>query len=302
MQLAETDIRLLRVFWVVANKGGFTAAELTLGKSKSAISADISALETRLGLKLCQRGRSGFELTPEGAKIYEAVGALLDHLDQFRDRVNQAKGHLSGTFSLYVTDNIVTNSASRIIEALAVFTRHYPEVFIDLVSAPADVIEQAVLDGRARLGISGMPRLEPTLDLQPLFKEQLHLYCGNLHPLFNVPDSAITPETLADHKVIAVSAGVTGPQWPVWLEKLRFAARAGSIDARTILLLTGEYLGFLPHEYAEPWVRDGRLRALAPDRLVLGNIFYLMAKRGAPASQIAKQFSSVLNEQFLTKE
>jgi LysR family transcriptional regulator, transcriptional activator for bauABCD operon len=67
-QLAETDLRLLRVFHTVAEKGGFTAAEVTLGKSKSAISADVSALESRLGVTLCQRGRGGFSLTSEGGR------------------------------------------------------------------------------------------------------------------------------------------------------------------------------------------------------------------------------------------
>lgn len=293
-QLAETDLRLLRVFWTVADKGGFTAAETSLGKSKSAISADVSALETRLGLILCQRGRAGFALTAEGMQVRDAIGQLLADLGQFRDRVNQARGRLSGTLSLHVTDNIVTYGDSPLVRVLAAFSRQHPEVFLNLVSAPPDAVEQAVLDGRASLGVSVLPRLVPTLDLLPLFEERLHLYCGDRHPLFAIADAAITPETIAGHRMVEVSAGATGPFWPVWREKLRFSARAGSIDARAVLLLTGEYLGFLPPDYAEPWVREGRMRALAPDRLVLGNTFYLMTRRGTPPGLIAERFRSML--------
>lgn len=92
--VSEIDLRLLRVFHTVAEQGGFSAAEITLGKSKSSISLDISALETRLGITLCLRGRSGFALTDEGREVLEATHALFLNLEQFRQQVNQASGML----------------------------------------------------------------------------------------------------------------------------------------------------------------------------------------------------------------
>lgn len=296
-QLAETDLRLLRVFWTVAEKGGFTAAEVALGKGKSAISADVAALETRLGLTLCSRGRAGFALTPEGRQVRDAIGRLLTDLDQFRDRVNQARGRLAGTLALFITDNIVTYDESPLMRGLARFARDYPEVYLHLTSAPADAVEQAVLEGRAALGVSVLPRLAPALDLLPLFAESLHLYCGDRHPLFTAEDAAITPESLAGYRVVEVSAGATGPFWPLWQAGMTFAAHAGSIDARALLLLTGAFLGFLPPDYAAPWVRQGRMRALAPARLTLTNEFHLLSRRGAAPSLIAERFRAILTEE-----
>jgi LysR family transcriptional regulator, transcriptional activator for bauABCD operon len=66
--VGEIDLRLLRVFMAVADHGGFAAAEVALGKNKSAISMDIANLEARLGSRLCQRGRGGFSLTDEGRR------------------------------------------------------------------------------------------------------------------------------------------------------------------------------------------------------------------------------------------
>jgi DNA-binding transcriptional LysR family regulator len=293
-QLAETDLRLLRVFRTVAEKGGFTAAEVTLGKSKSAISADVSALETRLGLTLCQRGRGGFALTAEGAQVRDAIERLLADLDSFRDRVNQARGRLSGTLTLHVTDNIVTYGDSPLVRVLGDFARRHPEVFVHIASAPASEVEQAVLDGRAAIGVSVLPRLVPALDLVPLFEETLHLFCGDRHPLFATPPERLTPEELGRHRVVEVSAGATGPLWPIWREQLRFSAHAGSIDARAVLLLTGEFLGFLPPAYAEPWVRQGMMRALNPDRLHLSNVFHVMTRRATPPGLIAEEFKAML--------
>jgi DNA-binding transcriptional LysR family regulator len=293
-QLAETDLRLLRVFRAVAEKGGFTAAEVSLGKSKSAISADVSALETRLGLTLCKRGRGGFALTAEGVQVRDATLSLLADLDRFRDRVNLARGRLSGTLTLHVTDNIVTYGDSPLVRVLGEFARRHPEVFIHIASAPASEVEQAVLDGRAAV----LPRLVPALDLVPLFQETLHLFCGARHPLFDVPTDRLTPEAIGQHRVVEVSAGATGPLWPIWREQLRMSAHAGSIDARAILLLSGAFLGFLPPDYAAPWVRQGQMRALNPERLYLTNVFHVMTRRATPPGLIAEEVKTLLIEAY----
>jgi len=67
-QVSDFDIRLLRIFRSVVECGGFSAAETVLGIGRSAISQQMSDLEQRVGLRLCQRGRAGFSLTEEGAR------------------------------------------------------------------------------------------------------------------------------------------------------------------------------------------------------------------------------------------
>ncbi len=66
-QLSDTDLRLLKIYRKVVECGGFSAAEIALQISRAAISMAMNDLETRLGLRLCQRGRGGFALTEEGA-------------------------------------------------------------------------------------------------------------------------------------------------------------------------------------------------------------------------------------------
>src|SRR5450432_1060626 len=61
--LSEGDIRLLRVFAKVVEAGGFSAAQIELNVSQSTISTHMTALEQRLRVRLCERGRSGFRLT-----------------------------------------------------------------------------------------------------------------------------------------------------------------------------------------------------------------------------------------------
>ena len=83
-QLADTDLRLLRVFKSVVDCGGMASAELELNIAMSTISRHVKDLETRLGLVLCRRGRGGFALTPEGQQVYAATEHLLAATEAFR--------------------------------------------------------------------------------------------------------------------------------------------------------------------------------------------------------------------------
>src|SRR5450830_28385 len=87
-QLTDMDIRLLRVFKSVVECGGMAAAELELNIGTSTVSRHVKDLETRLGLTLCRRGRSGFALTPEGQQIYTETLRLLAGAEAFRASVD----------------------------------------------------------------------------------------------------------------------------------------------------------------------------------------------------------------------
>jgi hypothetical protein len=54
------DLHLLRLFVTVVEAGGFSAAQGVLGLSQPSISQQMAKLETRLGYRLCSRGKGGF--------------------------------------------------------------------------------------------------------------------------------------------------------------------------------------------------------------------------------------------------
>lgn len=105
MALDSLDVRLLRIFVTIVEAGGFAAAQGELNLSLSTISNHISALESRLGLILCQRGRSGFRLTEEGRAVYEEAKRLFGTIDQFDIRMKGLQHRLNGTLSVGLIDN-----------------------------------------------------------------------------------------------------------------------------------------------------------------------------------------------------
>tara|TARA_Y100001960_G_scaffold15364_1_gene13926 strand:+ start:1558 stop:1914 length:357 start_codon:yes stop_codon:yes gene_type:complete len=97
-QIGDYEIKQLKIFKVVADCGGFSAAETELNISRSTISIHISNLESRLNLILCRRGRAGFALTEEGVVVYEATVKLLGELEDFRNTINHLDIQVIGKF------------------------------------------------------------------------------------------------------------------------------------------------------------------------------------------------------------
>lgn len=77
------DIHLLRLFCIIVECNGFSAAQARTNISAASISSKLSALESRLGLKPCRCGRAGFKLTTEGQSVYEASVSMFQSHNAF---------------------------------------------------------------------------------------------------------------------------------------------------------------------------------------------------------------------------
>lgn len=262
-QVSDFDIRLLRVFRSVVESGGFSAAENALGIGRSAISQQMSDLEQRLGLRLCQRGRAGFSLTEEGREVYHSSLQLLGALENFRTEVNGLHQRLRGELNIGLTDNLVTLPHMRITHALAELKEKGPDVRIQIRMIAPGQVEQGVLDGSLNVGVVPQASPLPGLDYQPLYSERSLLYCAAGHPLFYVDDT-----TLEDARLDAQDAIAPTFRLPMDIQaryqQLNCTASASDREGMAFLILTGRYIGYLPDHYAQYWVQQGRLRALKP--------------------------------------
>jgi len=294
--LSDTDLRSLRVFKAVADNGGFAASEVALNKSKSSISVDISNLERRFGMRLCERGRSGFALTPEGDAVYHAVTTLFADMDKFSAQVAAASSQLFGRVTLAVIDNIGSIAADPMVAAIRDYRLKHPRVQLSIQSGSASEVERAVLDRTAHIGISVLPRLVPELDTRPLFEERLVLYCGRSHPLFSVGDDQLTPERLAEHSVISLQTRDL-PGRPSSGQFLR-GPEADNLDCLILIILAGVDLGFLPPHYARRWVEPGELRAIRPDQYGAQSMFYLISLKQTRLSPGGRELLDTLSQAF----
>src|SRR5687768_7494152 len=130
--VGDIELRLLRVFAAIVHHGGFSAAQASLGMTQATISTHMRHLEGRLGVRLCERGRGGFRLTEEGARVHEAVLDLFGSIERFQNAAASARGELSGSLSFGTVDAMVSNRLLNLQGALAAFHRAAPRVWLQI--------------------------------------------------------------------------------------------------------------------------------------------------------------------------
>ena len=263
--IGDVDIRLLRIFRVVEKCGGLSAAELELNVGRSTISKHLSDLETRLGMKLCNRGPSGFSLTEEGRKIVEASNRLFSAIDSFQNAVNETHQTLFGRVSLALFDHGAMNPAARLPDAIRRFDAVAPDVDLEISMEPPNTIETGVLDGKYDIGIVPVYRRSASLKYFPIFHENMGLYCGARHPLFSAPQK-VTAASIRKHKYAGF--GFNSPNMAAG-QRLKFkrAAEVQDEEALTVLILSGCYVGFLPEHVARKFVEQNKMRLIGGNAL-----------------------------------
>lgn len=294
-QVSDFDIRLLKLFRSVVECGGFSAAESALGIGRSAISQQMSDLEQRLGLRLCQRGRAGFALTEEGREVFQSTQQLLAALESFRTEVNGLHQHLRGELNIGLTDNLVTVPHMRITNALARLKERGPDVHIHIRMTPPSEVEQGVLDGRLHIGVVPQASALSGLEYQTLYDERSLLYCAVGHPLFYVDDQQLEDERLNAQEAIAPTFRLP-PEVQSHYQALNCTASASDREGMAFLILTGRYIGYLPDHYAQAWVQQGRLRVLKPASRFYDISLASVTRKGRRPHLVLESFLEALAE------
>lgn len=260
-QMADFEVRLLKIFQAVVESGGFTAAETELNISRSTISTHIAKLEDRLKLKLCRRGRAGFSLTEEGEVVYNLMTELFSALETFRAGVNNLHVALTGELKIIASDTVCLDSRSAIPEAIAEFSRQAPDVKVLLdVKAMTD-IERMIINDEADVGYIPFHRQVDGLEYSPLYADECHLYCSHNHPLFKVDNVTDIVRQLPESKV--VHAGVqTSAEVAEQLAGMNKAAISYFYEARLAMILSGAYIGFMPDSYVQEYVASGKFKTI----------------------------------------
>jgi DNA-binding transcriptional LysR family regulator len=292
-QLSDMDIRLLRVFKSVVECGGMAAAELELNIGTSTVSRHIKDLETRLGLTLCRRGRAGFALTSEGQQIYTETLRLLAGADAFRASVDEIHRRMGGQLNIAVFDKTASNPKSRLGAAIALFAELAPEVNLHLYVAPLNAIERGVIDGQFQVGVIPGHRNSDTLTYDELFDETMQLYCGARHALFEVDPVDMNWDDLRGHNFAGL--GYHSPNMEVSQQR-RLTRKATGYDQESIatLILSGEFLGFLPDHYAKAFVENAQMRSVKADLFRYECSFFSIVRRSPQPSRVTRAFHDCL--------
>ena len=291
--LSAPDIHLLRVFVTVVECGGFSSAQISLNVAQSTISTQMADLEARLGMRLCNRGRAGFSLTEDGRVVYNAAKGLFRSIGQFTDQVNTRRGGLTGELRIAFADALVGNPDFLLEAAIARFRERGADVVFDLNTINPLGIEQGVLEERYHIGIHTFPSHAPGMKYQQLFVEPQTLYCGRLHPLFELDAAKLVPAEI-EALPYARRAYYGGTLQTGAFRPAIVAASADSMEALLVLILSGEFTAHLPSGWAGAWARRGEIRPLLAEHFSYDSQFEVVYRTGTQLTNLIDAFLSDL--------
>lgn len=294
--LSDLDLRLIRVFLAVVDAGGITAAQSALNVSQSTISTQLSTLETRLGFRLCDRGRGGFKLTPKGENFSLSARRLLLAINDFCAESRHMGKRLVGSINIGMIGHAPISQNLRISQAIARFRQRDEAVkFAVRVRTPGE-LEEMVLNGQVQLAVGYFWHRLPSLDYTPLFVERQVAYCGRGHPLFEIAGQVSALEA-AEYDW--AWRGYPLPEAQHSTSPRNVTAMADNMEAIAVLLLSGFHLGYLPEHFAAPYVEQGLLAALNPVELHYEVTFHVATRQAAQRGEILQAFLEDLRTEYL---
>ncbi|QIE45814.1 LysR family transcriptional regulator [Pseudohalocynthiibacter aestuariivivens] len=260
----NADVNLLQVFVAVAESGGISAAQNRLGVAPSTIGTQIAHLETRIGLRLCNRGRSGFSLTPEGDVVLSAAYELLREHDRFSRRIYKLEKEVIGRVRISVVDGLVHDPRFRLADCIARLRQEYPRLQFEIQQSAHKQLEQKVVTGEIDIAITLTPPTLPSLSGHVLFEEEELICCGQRHELFLRAPEDIDDAELEKFDWVTDEYSQPGPT-PFSVPPISTASTS-TIEGVLYYVLAGTHIAYLPRPYVQHFLDSDQIRSILPEK------------------------------------
>lgn len=174
------NLETLRLYCDIIRLQSVSRGASANGVSQSAASQAIRQLEADLDVRLLDRSRRPFAVTPEGHAFYEGCRDLLQGYEQVRARVASARSRLSGPVRVAAIYSVGLHDMSRHMQP---FMSAYPEAKVYLECLHPHKVVEAVINDEADVGILSYPSTNRALAVVPWRSEKMVLVCHPNHRL-----------------------------------------------------------------------------------------------------------------------
>ena len=198
------QLKSLKVFCDVVGWKSFSRAADENGISQSGASQVVHQLERRLGVKLIDRSKRPFVLTPEGETYYEGCRKLVQRYDALEDQVRTLHEEVSGRVRVVSIYSVGLHHMSRYLQQ---FLSQYPKANVRLEYQHPHRVYDAVEKDHADLGLVSYPRASRTIEALGWREEPMALVCAPGHRLASY--TRVSLEDLAGENVIGFDSDLT---------------------------------------------------------------------------------------------
>jgi LysR family transcriptional regulator, nitrogen assimilation regulatory protein len=278
------DLRQLRYFVAVAERGGFGTAASALNVAQSALSRHIKQLEHELGGTLLERGSRGVSVTESGKVLLARGRWLLGAVDDIKAEVRTENREPSGTVRLGAPSSL----ADILYAPLAkIFVERFPRVRLELSEGLTEALSDRLLRAELDIGIVTVPQPNDHLDYETLVIEQVFLIGPPGDPLLQ--GGKITRKQFN-----ALPAAVRPLSRNPFPEGVPSSLRVDGATPMKRIAASGLGYGLLPFSGIHQEVAAGTLSAALVPWLRADRVMAL--PRGRPVSRATREVVTALKE------
>lgn len=174
------QLKGLKVFCDVVRQRSFSRAADDNGISQSGASQLVQQLEEGLGVRLLDRSKRPFVLTPEGQVYYDGCREVVERYFAVEDRVRRLHEEVAGRVRVASIYSVGLHHMSRCLQE---FLSQHPKANVRLEYLHPDRVYQAVEEDVAELGLVSYPKSSRTIQAVAWREEPMVLVCAPGHPL-----------------------------------------------------------------------------------------------------------------------
>ncbi len=275
--LHDIDLKLLRIFREVARQEGFSQAAESLGTSLSNISMNVAQLESRLEMRLCERGVKGFRLTTQGEAILAASDELYRSMDRYQEEVDRISDNMHREFRIGVLQELIMEETFPLHETLARMEKKSPGISFYLEFGPAIELKDKVESGELHSAIGYFDSLPSSFTAHFLARQRHLCYCGRDHELFDKAEEDLAEIDLQQYRIAGYDDffETDKENMPLFA---RYDSCSRACEGILSLVRTGNYIGIMVDKFADPYVEKGEIRHINKPELELWNDIELIYK------------------------
>jgi DNA-binding transcriptional LysR family regulator len=193
-QPTHWNLNRLRAFWAVARHLSYTRAARQLAVAQPALSHQVRALETDLGVALFRRRGRGIDLTDAGRTLVDVCSDVFARLEEGERELGELEAGGRGSVDIAAD---TTSGIYVVPAALGAFHRTYPAVNVTLHVENRGGVVRRLGERSCDLAVMANPPAELGVDVEPFLLDGLVVVAPPEHhlaPAVSVPLARLAEE------------------------------------------------------------------------------------------------------------
>jgi LysR family transcriptional regulator, hydrogen peroxide-inducible genes activator len=289
------SLRQLQYLVALSDCRHYRRAAERVGVTQPTLSAQLTALEERLGIPLVERGRAQVVLTSAGEQVLSIARKIVAAIKDIEDIAASHRKEMSGVIRLGLPPTIGPHLLPPVVTAMREI---YPDLRLYIRENLPDALPDALAQGVHDLLILPLPVRGDDVETSPLFREPLFFAVPSSHRL--AAQQEIQPDDLAGEPVLTLEQGhalhhQVQALCQEFQARLLYDYEGTSLATLHQMVEMGFGTTFLPGLYVRSAVEPGRgIRLLAIKGRHLQRTIGLAWRRASPQEKTFRKFGGLI--------